>query len=62
MILKRKSLISLSINDGGTNKAIIERVDTIVEVFLRKKRNGETNDVLNFYVIFITLTLFLIYL
>jgi hypothetical protein len=58
MILKRKSLISLSINDGGTNKAIIERVDTIVEVFLRKKRNGETNDVLNFYVIFITLTLF----
>jgi hypothetical protein len=58
MILKRKSLISLSINDGGTNKAIIERVDTMVEVFLRKKRNGETNDVLNFYMIFIILTLF----
>jgi hypothetical protein len=57
-ILKRKSLISLSINDGGTNKAIIESVDIVFEVFLRKKRNGETNDVFNFYVIFITLTLF----
>jgi ketosteroid isomerase-like protein len=57
-ILKIKSLISLSINDGGTNKAIIESVDKVVEVFLRKKRNGETNDVFNFYVIFITLTLF----
>jgi hypothetical protein len=38
MILKRKSLISLSINDGGTNKAIIERVDTMVEVFFKKEK------------------------
>ena len=33
MILKRKSLISLYINDNGTDKAVIERVDTMVKDF-----------------------------